>query len=136
ETREPSASIGLSVRGSLSAGEIRAIQHLVASAIDGLRPSAVSIVDDTGTLLAAGNGEDELAIIGQAAEERLIGIENRMRTRIEDLLTSVVGAGRARVQVAAELDMSRSTTTSETFDPESQVVRSTQMIETGDRSSG
>lgn len=136
ETREPSASIVLSVRGSLSAGEIRAIQHLVASAIDGLRPSAVSIVDDTGTLLAAGNGEDELAIIGQAAEERLIGIENRMRTRIEDLLTSVVGAGRARVQVAAELDMSRSTTTSETFDPESQVVRSTQMIETGDRSSG
>lgn len=135
ETREPSASIVLSVRGSLSAGEIRAIQHLVASAIDGLRPAAVSIVDDTGTLLAAGGGDEE-SIVGQAAEERLVGIENRMRTRIEDLLTSVVGSGRARVQVAAELDMSRSTTTSETFDPDSQVVRSTQMVETGDQSNG
>ena len=42
------------------------------------------------------------------------------------MLANVVGAGRARVQVSAELDLNRSTVTSETFDPDSQVVRSTQ----------
>ena len=45
ERQDPSASIVLTTRGELSVGEIRAIQHLVASAIEGLTPSRVSIVD-------------------------------------------------------------------------------------------
>ena len=129
ERKEPSASIVLKVRGELSAGEIRAIQHLVASAIEGLSPGRVSIVDDTGTLLASGTGEGaEGALAGEAAEKTL-GYENRLRTRLEDMLANIVGAGRARVEVSAEMDFNRSTTTSETFDPEGQVVRSTQMRE-------
>src|SRR5690606_19145550 len=56
ERKDPTASIVLAVRGELSAGEIRAIQHLVASAIEGLTPNKVSIVDDTGRLLASGAG--------------------------------------------------------------------------------
>jgi flagellar M-ring protein FliF len=59
-------------------------------------------------------------------DERTTGVENRLRTRIEDMLANVVGAGRARVQVNAELNLDRSTKTSETFDPNGQVVRSTQ----------
>ena len=129
ERKDPSASIVLSVRGALSGGEIRAIQHMVASAIEGLTPSRVSIVDDQGNLLASGSGEDEGGLISAQSDERRLGIENRMRTRIEDMLANVVGAGRARVEVAAELDLNRSTTTQETFDPESQVVRSTQTRE-------
>ncbi len=54
EKKDPTASIVLAVRGELSAGEIRAIQHLVASAIEGLTPSHVSIIDDSGRLLASG----------------------------------------------------------------------------------
>lgn len=133
---DPSASIVLSVRGQLSTGEIRAVQHLVASAIEGLNPNSVSVVDDTGTLLASGTGTDEMSVGAQAIEERVLGVENRMRARIEELLANVVGAGRARVQVAAELDLNRSTRTSEIFDPESQVVRSQQLRETGDQSNG
>ena len=129
ERKEPSASIVLSVRGALSGGEIRAVQHLVASAIEGLTPARVSIVDDQGNLLASGSGEDEAGLISAQSDERRLGIENRMRTRIEDMLANVVGAGRARVEVAAELDLNRSTTTQELFDPESQVVRSTQTRE-------
>ncbi|WIY52262.1 flagellar basal-body MS-ring/collar protein FliF [Devosia sp. YIM 151766] len=130
ERKDPSASIVLSVRGALSGGEIRAIQHMVASAIEGLTPTRVSIVDDQGNLLASGTGDDENGLISSQSDERRLGIENRLRTRIEDMLANVVGAGRARVEVAAELDLNRSTTTQEIFDPESQVVRSTQTRET------
>lgn len=136
DIQEPSASIVLTVRGQLSTGEIRAVQHLVASAVEGLTPNAVSIVDSSGALLASGSGEGEISVTAQAMQERKLGLENRMRTRLEELLASVVGLGRARVQVSAELDLNRSTRTSETFDPESQVVRSAQTVETGDQSSG
>ncbi len=136
ERRDPSASIVLSVRGQLSNGEIRAIQHLVASAIDGLAPSRVSIVDDQGTLLASGTGEDAAGALAGQSDERILGVENRLRTRLEDMLANVVGAGRARVEVAAELDFNRSTTTQETYDPDGQVVRSTQTRESENLSNG
>lgn len=136
ERTDPSASIVLSVRGELASGEIRAIQHLVASAIEGLTPTRVSIVDDQGNLLASGTGDEvEGAMAGQAAE-RTLNFENRLRTRVEDMLANVVGNGRARVEVSAEIDYNRSTTTQETFDPESQVVRSSQIRETENLSAG
>lgn len=126
ERKDPSASIVLSVRGALSTGEITAIQHLVASAIEGLSPQRVSIVDDGGNLLASGTEDDGIGALSGQAEERSLAFENRLRTRVEDMLANVVGAGRARVEISAEMDFNRSTITNETFDPEGQVVRSTQ----------
>ena len=126
EQKDPTASIVLSVRGELSAGEIRAIQHLAASAIEGLTPARVSVVDDTGRLLASGAGNGPEDVIAGETEERLLNVENRLRSRVEDLLANIVGSGRARVQVSAELDMNRLSKTSETFDPNGQVIRSTQ----------
>lgn len=136
ERTDPSASIVLSVRGELAAGEIRAIQHLVASAIEGLTPTRVSIVDDQGNLLASGSGDDEQGALAGEAAERTLGFENRLRTRVEDMLANVVGTGRARVEVSAEIDYNRSTTTEERFDPESQVVRSSQVRETENLTAG
>ena len=126
QQKDPTASIVLSVRGELSSGEIRAVQHLVASAVEGLTPNRVSIVDNTGRLLASGAGNDTADAMAGENEERTLVVEERLRTRIEDLLANVVGAGHARVQVSAELDLQRSTRTSETYDPDSQVVRSQQ----------
>ncbi|MEQ1769753.1 MAG: flagellar basal-body MS-ring/collar protein FliF [Devosia sp.] len=136
DRKDPTASIVLSVRGELSVGEIRAIQHLVASAIEGLTPNRVSIVDDTGSLLAAGVGDDQNSVVAGEAEERTVGVETRLRTRIEELLANVVGDGRARVQVSAELDMTRQVKTAETFDPNGQVVRSTQTRDIANNSIG
>jgi flagellar M-ring protein FliF len=136
ERKDPSASIVLEVRGELSTGEIRAIQHLVAAAIEGLSPSRVSIVDSVGRLLAAGTGDGAEGVIAAQAVEMRINYENRLRARVEEMLFNVVGPGRARVEVAAQLDMDRSTITSETFDPESQVVRSTQMREEANAMTG
>lgn len=136
ETKEPSASIVVGVRGELSAGEIRAIQHLVASAIEGMSPNRVSIVDDAGTLLASGTEDGATGALSGEAAEKTLGYETRVRTRVEDMLANVVGAGRARVEVTAEIDFNRSTVTSESFDPESQVVRSTQTSESENLANG
>jgi flagellar M-ring protein FliF len=136
EQKDPTASIVLSVRGELSGGEIRAIQHLAAAAVEGLTPSRVSVVDDTGRLLASGAGDNPNQILAGEADERKVGIEERMRTQLEDLLSNVVGAGRARVQVAVDLDMNQLTKTSEAFDPNGQVVRSTQSRELANQATG
>jgi len=119
----PRASIALKVRGELETGQVRAIRHLVASAVEGLKPERVSVVDESGRLLA--DGAQEAGGAG-AAEERQSGFERRMKREIEEIVTSVVGQGRARVQVSTELDFSKVQSTAETFDPESRVVRSTQ----------
>lgn len=136
EQKDPTASIVLSVRGELSAGEIRAIQHLVAAAVEGLTPSRVSVVDDTGRLLASGSGDNANDVLTGQADERKVGIEERMRTKLEDLLSNVVGSGRARVQVAVDLDMNQLTKTSEAFDPNGQVVRSTQTRDLANQATG
>ncbi len=126
---EPSASIVLKVRGSLDPSQIRAIQHLTASAVEGLAAGRVSIVDETGRLLANGakgsSGEEMISTI----DERTTSIEGRLRNRIGSLIGNIVGPGKARVQVKAEVNYKRITQTSKSFDPNGQVVRSTQTKE-------
>ena len=55
---EPSASIVLKVRGALEPQQVRAIRHLVATAVNGLKPQRVSVVDETGRLLADGSADE------------------------------------------------------------------------------
>ncbi len=129
DARPPSASIAVKVRGSLGGGEIRAIQHLVAAAVDGLKPERVSIVDDTGRLLASSSDDNAEAMLSTQLQERTAEVETRLRNQVEEILNSVVGPGRARVRVAAQIDHNRVTETQERFDPEGQVVRSTQTKE-------
>lgn len=129
DQEEPSASIVLRVRGMLEAGQINAIQHLVASAVEGLSPQRVSIVDEAGQLLASGVGENGEAFALTSMQERTVSYENRLREQVLGIVSSVVGRDRARVQVAAELDFNRITETSDVFDPEGRVIRSTQLRE-------
>jgi flagellar M-ring protein FliF len=124
---EPSASIVLKVRGSLEPAQVRAIRHLAASAVNGLKPQRVSIVDETGRLLADGSADQTPG--GVTADERKVAFEKEMRDRIESMVTSVVGPGRARVQITADFDFNRITQTSDRFDPEGRVVRSSQTRE-------
>ena len=126
ETPEPSASIVVRVRGTLEPQQINAIRHLVASSVNGLKPQRVSIVDEAGQLLADGAASDADQAVG---DERRAGFEKRMRKQVEDIVSSVVGAGRARVQLSADFDYNRITQTSDKFDPEGRVLRSTQTRE-------
>jgi flagellar M-ring protein FliF len=126
ETPEPSASIVVRVRGALEPQQIKAIRHLVASAVNGLKPQRVSIVDEAGQLLADGAGGDADNAV---ADERRAGFEKRMRNQVEAIVSSVVGAGRARVQLSADFDYNKVTQTSDRFDPEGRVLRSSQTRE-------
>jgi flagellar M-ring protein FliF len=125
---EASASIVLKVRGALEPQQVRAIRHLVASAVNGLKPERVSIVDEAGRLLANGATADS-GLGGVNADERQAAYERRLREQIEAIVTSVVGPGRARVQLTADFDFNRVTQTSEKFDPEGRVMRSSQTRE-------
>lgn len=129
EKKDPTASIALKLRGDLDIGQIRAIQHLVAAAVEGLKPSRVSIVDESGRLLASGEGEDPNGLVAATLQERTTAYETRLENQIESIVGSIVGPGRVRVHVAAELDFNRVTQTSDSFDPNGQVVRSTQTKE-------
>ena len=131
---EASASIVLKVRGQLEQAQVRAIRHLVASAVNGLKPERVSVVDETGRLLADGATPDN-PIGGVGADERRIAYENRMRSEVENIVSSVVGPGKARVQVSADFDLNRITQTQDKYDPDSRVLRSSQTREEQNSSS-
>jgi flagellar M-ring protein FliF len=125
---EPSASIVLRVRGALEANQVRSIQHLVATAVNGMKPQRVSIVDEAGNLLADGAG-DVTGGSGGSGEERQVAYEKRLKDQVESIVSSVVGPGRARVQLSADFDFNRVTETLDKFDPEGRVLRSSQTRE-------
>jgi len=129
DAQSPSASVVIKTRGIMSHGQVVAIQHLVAAAVASLTPERVAIVDDKGNLLAGGQektGDDANA---DAQEQNTTDFEDRLRRRVESMVESVVGQGHARVQITANMDYDHSSETSETYDPDSKVVRSTQTVE-------
>lgn len=128
ETEQPSASIVLKLRrDELTDGQVRAIRNLVASATPGLTTSRVTIIDETGRLLAAAQSED--GAVAEGIDSRQTATEERIRSTVTDIVEGVVGQGNARVQVTAEMDFNRVSETSERFDPEGRVVRSTSTTE-------
>jgi flagellar M-ring protein FliF len=129
DEQSPSASVVLKTRGQLERGQVQAIQHLVAAAVSALNPDRVAIVDDHGTLLAGGDDKSGPDAMSEGEEQHTTQFEDRLRTRIESIVSSVVGSGHARVQVTADMNYNHTSETSETFDPDSKVVRSTQTVE-------
>lgn len=132
EKQEPSASIVLRMSGGnrLDNEQVLAVQHLVATAVPSLQPNRVSIVDNKGKLLAAGfEDENDVSVMADKTAQRTRAFENRMARMIEELLEQTVGFGKVRAEVSAELDFDRISTQEEIFDPDGQVVRSTQTIE-------
>ncbi len=123
DAEQPSASILIATGGGrIGVEQVRAIRNLVAGAVPELKPERVSITDQQGELLAA---EGDGAVDGAGGGERN-QVEERIRRTVKDMVEGIVGPGHARVQVSADLDMSSHTTSSEKFDPDGQVVRSTQ----------
>ncbi len=136
EKQQPSASIALTMGGAnrLDKEQVAAIQHLVAAAVPGLVPNRVSIIDNKGKLLARGFEEDGATTMAAKAEERRRMFESRMSHTVEELLEKTVGNGKVRAEVKADIDFDRISTTDERFDPDGQVVRSTQTIEESNNS--
>lgn len=122
------ASVVLKLHGgTLPPNQIQAIRHLVASAVEGMSPDNVTLVDQDGRLLARPDGEEGTGEGGtmETARKLEIGLEER----ITSLLTPVVGASGIRTKVNVELDTKTVVETAELFDPEMTAVRSEQRSE-------
>ena len=132
DRQDPSASVVLRMSGGnrMEKGQVLAIQHLIATSVPSLVPSRVSIVDDKGKLLAAGfEDENDIGVMADKTAERKRMFENRLGRTIEELLEKTVGFGKVRAEVTAELDFDRVSIQEEVYNPDGQVVRSTQTIE-------
>jgi flagellar M-ring protein FliF len=127
--RKASAAVTLKTRGKLPSETVQAVRHLVASSVPDLTPEAVSVVDQSGRLLArAGDSEG----VSGSLDERQAAIEERLRDQIEALLHPIVGQGRVRAQVSVAMDRSQTREQSRTFDPDTQVIARQITVESGD----
>src|SRR6201996_2449255 len=129
DEQSPSASVVVKTRAMMGRGQVAAIQHLVAAAVASLVPDRVAIVDDRGNLLAGGDEKSGPNAAAAGQEQNTTDYEDRLRQRVESIVASVVGAGHVRVQVAADMNYNHTATTSESYDPDSKVIRSTQTVE-------
>ncbi|MEW9625469.1 flagellar basal-body MS-ring/collar protein FliF [Rhodanobacter geophilus] len=127
DNRNASASVLLTLYQGreLDAGQVAAIVHLVASSVPGLDPGQVSVVDQQGRLLTgSADAGDE---VGDNRLRLATRIENTYAQRIEELLTPLVGPGRVRAQVNADLDFSQTEKASETYGHDHPALRSEQV---------
>lgn len=128
EQQPPTASVvvELSPGQSLSAEQVRAIVHLVASSVAGMKTANVSVIDQRGELLSQ-NSDDAN---GMGLTDKQFAYRQRVERayarQIEALLTPVVGADRVRAQVSANIDFSRQEGTSENYGPKTGVILSEQ----------
>ena len=127
DARKATASVMLQLYPGrrLEPGQVAAIVHLVASSVPELAASDVTLVDQAGTLL---NSPDENA--EQAASTRQLEytrkLEEGYQRRIVELLEPLVGPGRVRATVTADLDFTQTEETHENYDPQKTAVRSEQ----------
>lgn len=133
DRQEPSASIVLKMRGTLrlSPAQVDAVAHLVASAVPGLSSDNISIIDSKGSLLARGGDDKRKPGVGKGlspstVEEMRASFESRIAHTIEELLEKSIGMGKVRAEVSAEMDFDHYSENAEVYDPDGQVVRSTQ----------
>jgi len=128
--RPGTASVFVQVKPGrrLEQGQVQAIVNLVASSVPEMDASQVTVVDQQGHLLSSPEGHDEFALREQQFD-MVHRLEEDYTQRIEALLTPMIGAGRVRAQVVAQMDMSVSEQAREQYRPESQIVRSEQISE-------
>ncbi len=130
DSQEASASVTLKIKNNqrLSRNQIHGIQNLVANSVPNLKSDGVTIIDTEANMLAGGDADDNESMVGMKAEELRRSYEKRMVSAIEDLVGRTVGLNKVRAHVTADMDFDRISTNDEIYDPEGQVVRSTQTI--------
>lgn len=136
DRRPGSASVFVQLKPGrrLEQQQVDAIVNLVASSIPELETSHVTVVDQQGRLLSSPQGNDEYAQREQHLE-LVRRLEEDYTQRIESLIAPLVGQGRVRAQVVAQIDTSVTEEAREQYRPESQVVRSEQLSENASRDS-
>jgi len=127
ETRPPSASVLLKLKGDLTKEKVNAVVHLVASAIEGMEPDMVTVVDTKGHVLFRGvSDENKLDALANSQLQYKMAFEKNLSGRIQTMLAGIVGNGKAIVRVTADMSFDQIDINEELFDPDVQIVRSRQ----------
>jgi flagellar M-ring protein FliF len=120
EADQPSSSVTIGVGGREPGPDnVRAIQNLVAGAVPGLKPDRVTVIDQHAKTLSGGDTG-----MASEADGRKNEVEQRISKQVKSLVEGIVGVGKARVNVTADVDLAQVTTHKELFDPDGQVTRS------------
>lgn len=127
-----SASVVLELRSgsTLEQGQVNAIVHLVASSIPELPPERVTVVDQFGRMLSNADPESDDAI-GARQFEQQRRQESVYVQRIQELLEPMTGPGRVSAQVSVDMDFAQTEEASERYGPQTAIVRSEQVSESG-----
>ncbi len=112
----------------LNQSQIAGVIHLVASSVSGMDSERVTVVDQQGNLLTGSGGSSAMAM-GSEQFTFASSIEESYSQRIVDLLAPIMGAGKVRAQVTADVDFTAIERTSETFGPNNSMLRSEQTSE-------
>lgn len=131
EQKSPSASVTVNLEPgrALDEGQISAVTHLVSSAVAGLPPGNVTLVDQGGHLLTQSNTSSR--DLNDAQLKYATDVEGRVQRRIEAILDPIVGNGNVHAQVTAQIDFANKEQTQEQYSPNGDasqaVMRSRQM---------
>ncbi len=123
QSEDPKASvvIDLNPGSTLTKQEVKGIQNLVASSVEGLRAERVTVVDSSGRALSASG--DALSALSTTMLERQQQVEQGLESRVEDIVSRIVGTGNVVARVNAELDFDPLREQEVTYDPEQTVVK-------------
>lgn len=134
DRRSATASVFVQLKAGrrLESEQVTAIVNLVASSIPELEASDVTVVDQAGRLLSQPEADGDMAI-REKQFEFARRLESEYTQRIEALIAPLVGQGRVRAQVVAQVDMSVTEEAREQYRPDSQIVRSEQLSEEASR---
>ena len=112
---------------TLAEEQVRGIRHLVGSAVEGLDPEKVTVVDSRGKMLS--RPHDVAGGASTALAEVKAKMETDIQDRVESILAKVVGQGKVMVRVNAELNHRQTQMVEETVDPEKTALLATQSEE-------
>jgi len=137
DQKDATASVVLKLKGNngLSKSQLAGISHLVASSVEGLTPSNITIVDYNGDLLSSGRDDNVLAGLSSSQLEVRKQVESYLENKSESMLGGVLGAGKAVVRVTADLNFQQIERTSETFDPNAPSIRSEERVKSSNTTS-
>lgn len=123
----PTASVFLQLASGrrLDEGQVEAIVNLVSTSVAGMARENVTVIDQTGRLLSK-SLDDPASILTDTQLQHRMRLEGIYRSRIESLVTPIVGPGNVNAQVNIEIDFTRSEVTEERVDPEGTALRSEQ----------
>src|SRR5690606_38663879 len=112
---------------ALEPGQVTAIVNLVATSVPELDKSQVTVVDQKGNLLSDQQALSELTIAGRQYDYNR-RMESLFTQRVHSILQPVLGNGRYKAEVSADVDFSAVESTSEMFNPDQPALRSEQLL--------